>query len=421
MNNFKELYYRTNPWWEKRDFSTGIERPKYSKITRDSFSYNQVELLTGGRRTGKTTLLRQAIKELLKTTPANEVFYLQADMPGIVDKTITAHVDDFRALFGHPYDGKIYLFIDEIQCCEGWDREIKSMYDLGFTKIFITGSTSYLIESRGSSLTGRQRTTNVRPLDYNEYLSFRGLKVSPAETYLHNKYLEDYMMQGGYPSVALGAPEGYMEDTIQDIINRDIIRLFRARNSGDLMKILGMTAAGLATRVSFHRFAKALGSTVKTVKKYAEYFEKAFLVSFLEKYSASLKDRIYSNKKIYLADTSIKNLFFLGTDFGARAENLLFNFLKENFRRLGYFAAGGREVDFIIETPDGAVPVESKYVDSLEKDDVRLAGLRLYVKKFRPKRAYVVTRSFEEEFETGKTAVKAVPLWKVLTGQVLIK
>lgn len=73
---------------------------------------------------------------------------------------------------------------------------------------------------------------------------------------------------------------------------------------------------------------------------------------------------------------------------------------------------------FIIDAADGALPIESKYVDELNEEDSRLAGLRLYIKKFSPPKAYVITRSVEKEFSIEKTAVSAVPLWKVLTGQV---
>jgi uncharacterized protein len=412
-----EIYNKMNPWWENRSFDIGIKRSIYDELAGKSKKRRQIEIITGSRRSGKTTLLKQLVFEYLKGNDPRMVFYINLEDPILNAASISSHVRNFRAKFGHGADKKLFLFFDEVQESKDWETELKSVYDSEDVKMFVTGSTSHMISMRGGKLTGRQATTCLYPLDFNEYLKFKKTDISGAEAYLHISRLDEYLQEGGYPEKILLDPPDYMQNLMQDIITRDIIRYFKPRKDREVFGLFSLLCAALGTRVSYSRFKRVLGITVDTVKDYLGYFEMAYLVSALEKWSDSPNDRIYANRKIYLYDTGFKTALDAKKDAGAKAENVLYMYLQKKGGKMGYFAESDREVDFILETPDGPVPVESKYADEIEEKDLRLAGLRLYIKKFSPKKGFVITRSIEKEFKIENTAVIVMPLWKVLTGK----
>ena len=410
-------YHKMNPWWENKGFETGIKRSIYNDIDEKSKKRQQIEIITGSRRTGKTTLMKQLILEYLKDNDPRTILYMNLEDPALNSNSINAHLRNFRAGFNHRIDTRLFLFFDEVQESKDWDTELKSVYDSENVKVFVTGSTSHMISMRGGKLTGRQATTCLYPLDFNEYLLFKKAQISGAEDYLHENMLDAYLQEGGYPEKVLKDPPDYMQNLMQDIITRDIIRYFKPRKDREVFGLFTLLCAALGSRVSYSRFKRVLGITVDTVKEYLGYFEMAYLVSTLEKWSDSPNDKIYANRKVYLYDTGFKTALDAKKDAGAKAENVLYIYLRKKGLDMGYFAENDREVDFIINTPDGPVAVESKYVDELEEKDIRLAGLRLFVKKHSPAKAFVATRSVEREFTIGATRVKAIPLWKILAGQ----
>lgn len=411
------VYNKMNPWWENRRFDTGIKRAVFDEIISKALKRRQIELISGARRTGKTTLLKQLVSAHLKIYGADSVFYVNLEDPALSGTAIRGHIKNFRAKFGHRQDKKIALFFDEVQESKNWETELKSIYDSEDVKIFVTGSTSHLISLRGGKLTGRQATTILYPLDFSEYVGFKKLTASSAEDYLSEKNLDSFLQEGGYPELVLHDPPDYLQNLVQDVITRDIIRYFKPRKDREVFGLFTLLCAAMGTRVSYSRFKRVLGISVDTVKDYIGYFEMAYMMSVLEKWSDSPNDRIYANKKIYLYDTGFKTVIDPKKDVGVKAENALYIHLRKKGVRMGYFAESSREVDFIIETRGGPLPVESKYTDELEDNDIRLSGLKLYIKKNSPKKAYVITRSVEKDFKIGSTSVAAVPLWKVLSGE----
>ena len=413
-------YHKMNPWWENKGFETGIKRSIYNEIAEKSKKREQIEIITGSRRTGKTTLMKQLISEYLKDNDPGTVLYVNLEDPALNPISISRHLRNFRSGFNHRMDTKLFLFFDEVQESKDWETELKSIYDSENVKVFVTGSTSHMISMRGGKLTGRQATTCLYPLDFNEYLQFKKAGISGAEDYLHENILDAYLQEGGYPEKVLKDPPDYMQNLTQDIITRDIIRYFKPRKDREVFGLFTLLCAALGSRVSYSRFKRVLGITVDTVKEYIGYFEMAYLVSTLEKWSDSPNDKIYANRKVYLYDTGFKTALDSKKDAGAKAENALYIYLRKKGQDMGYYAENDREVDFILSTEEGPVAVESKYLDELDENDTRLAGLRIFVNKNSPVRAYVVTRSVEKEFKIGATEIKVIPLWKVLAGKIIL-
>ncbi len=170
------IYYSLNPWWEDQTFDSGIKRDIYLQGLPLQLERKQVEIVIGSRRSGKTTLLKQFIRELLeKGISKKDILYLPLDHPNLSAAPISEHLKNLRKTFGHGRDRKLYLFLDEIQDSPGWETELKSIYDSEPLKIFCSGSSS--------SLVARQGGKAYRETDNQNCLSFelQGIHLVPRQ------------------------------------------------------------------------------------------------------------------------------------------------------------------------------------------------------------------------------------------------
>jgi hypothetical protein len=412
----ESVYYSLNPWWEGRRFETGIRREFYLNKLKASLERKQIEVLIGSRRAGKTTLLRQFIRELLdRPVDAKDIVYLALDHPSLAGTTLSEHIKAVRKLFSHDLGRRLFLFFDEVQESPSWETELKALYDANDLKVFCSGSTSSLLQSQGGKLTGRQIVNRVDLLSFSEFVDFRGGRPSFSEDYKFERLADEFLLHGGYPENALHPSMEYLANLIDDILSRDIMRLFPVRKPFLLKELLRLLAASVGSRTSFNKLARVLGVNLETVKDYVAHLESAFLVAPLEKWTNSWSDKVYAARKIYLLDNGIKTLITGPGDEGAKAEAAVFAELRRRGVPCGYFAESEREVDFVIGTAVAPLPIEVKYLSSFDGDDRRYAGLKLFLKRF-PKsiRAVVVTRAVDKEEKIGTTPVCCVPLWKLL-------
>ncbi len=410
------IYYTLNPWWEGKDFESGIERTEYVGRLPEFLKRKQIEVIIGSRRTGKTTLLKQFIKALLKNgTSSDRIFYLALDHPALSGVAISEHLKNMRRLFMHERKIRLFLFLDEVQESSDWEMELKSLYDTEDLKIFVTGSTSSLVARQRGRLTGRQIVSTLYPLGFSEFLSFRGERPSLAEDYRYEGLIEEYLEIGGYPENVLNPSSEYMSNLLEDILARDLIRLYPLKKPFVLKDLLRLIASSVGSRISFNKLGKILGLSVDTVKEYISYLESAFLVALMEKWTTSYTERIYASKKVYLWDTGIKTLLTGIGDMGYKAENAIFMELKKKRIACGYFAESEKEVDFVTGSPKNPFPIEVKYLSSFEWKDRRFSGLRLFLKRHpQTKRALVISKNVEAEILTDFTEIRVVPLWRFL-------
>ena len=413
------LYYTLNPWWEGKEFAAGIDRDAYLRQVPIYLQRRQMEIFIGSRRTGKTTLLKQIVKNLLsRNIEAKDIIYLALDHPRLSFAPLSEHVRNFRKLFMHDRGRKIFLFLDEVQDSPQWEAELKALYDLEEVKIFCSGSTSTLLTRQEGKLTGRQIVTTIFTLSFPEYLQFRGLSPSLSEDYKYESLAEEYLSLGGYPEQVLHPSQEYLLNLLDDILARDLTRLHSLKKPFLLKELLRLIAAAAGSRTSFNKFAKVLGISVDTVKEYIGYFEMAFLIKSVEKWTTSWSEKIYAQKKIYLWDLGVKSLLTGSGDLGSKAENAVLIELLRGGISGGYFAESEREVDFVMGTVESPLPLEVKYLESFDWQDKRFAGLRLFLKRFpATRKALVVTKGAETTMEVNGVEINALPLWKFLLSR----
>ena len=410
------IYYLFNPWWEGKNFESGIDRPEHLHRLPGLLNRKQIEVLIGSRRIGKTTLLKQFVKQLINDgVPQNNIFYLALDNPVISSTPVSEHLRNFRKLFMHDRKKKMFLFLDEIQESPNWEMELKSIYDTENIKIFCTGSTFSLIKMQGGKLTGRQIITTIYPLSFKEFISFRGEKPSLSEDYKYESLMEDYLNLGGYPENVLNPSIEYMSNLVDDILARDLMRLYPIKKAFVLKDLLKLIAASVGSRTSFNKLSKVLGLSIDTVKEYIIYLESAFLVMRMEKWTTSYSEKVYAQKKIYFWDTGIKTLLTGPADKGSKVENAVFMELKKKNVACGYFAESEKEVDFVTGNIKCPIPIETKYISSFDGKDKQFAGIKLFLRRFpNTKKTIIITKSVEAKTKLNGTKIILIPAWRFL-------
>jgi predicted AAA+ superfamily ATPase len=356
--NAKIALERQNPWWFEKEFDTGIDRlPWYPVITK-YMKAREVLLLLGARRTGKSTLVYQIIKDLLNNkTPSEAILFINLDEPLFQSKSkdpmyLTEIIEYY--LSSKKSISTLYLFIDEIQNHDYWVQTIKTLYDTRKNiKIILTGSTSTLLQKEISTrLSGRYFHIIVYPLSFREYLSFNRLQKPTTIEKL--QYFNDYLEFGAFPRVVLEDDKDLKQELLknyfQTIYLKDIIYPNNLRNNKDVFDLLYFLISNIGKNFSYSNIAKTLDIAVETVKEYIGCAENSYLIYTLTKYDASVKKQLANPKKIYCLDTGLVNSisFRFSENKGRLIENLVFMSLIKEKKEI-YYHKGNYECDFIIK------------------------------------------------------------------------
>jgi len=374
------IFYKSNPWWEE-DFSfKGYEREKYLMQLHKVLANRDIIFLTGLRRVGKSSLMKNFIVQLIRKyqIEPKHIFYISLDLYVLDDYSIAQIVNEYRKIHKFSSSQKIYLFLDEVTSKTSYQQELKNFYDLENMKIFASSSSASLLKDNNAYLTGRQRTIEVMPLDFDEYLQFKEIRIKKADAHLYESYFEEYMQDGGMPEYVLTGDVSYLQNLIENIIAKDIIAHYNIRNGQvvkDFYKLLMERSGKLLT---FNKLANILEISVDSAKRYFHYFEETYLIYSMTKYG-KLNEQLKSAKKIYASDVGLRNVVTGYRDKGAIFENLIY--LKIKNRNPAYLYVDGIELDFITE--DGLL-IEAKYNSVLNKKQQKLFD------KFQTKKKIVV-------------------------------
>ena len=362
------ILYKSNPWWED-DFSfEGYERESYLAQLQSVLTNPDIIFLTGLRRVGKSSIMKNFIAQLIHKHHIEpvEIFYISLDLYVLDNYSIGEIVNEYRKIHKLSSSKKIYLFLDEVTSKTSYKQELKNFYDLENMKIFASSSSASLLKDTNAYLTGRERTIEVMPLDFKEYLQFKEIRIKRADAHLYESYFEEYMQDGGMPEYVLSGDVSYLQNLIDNIIAKDIIAHYNIRNGDvvkDFYKLLMERSGKLLT---FNKLANILDISVDSAKRYFHYFEETYLVYSVTKYG-KLNEQIKSAKKIYAPDIGLRNVVTGYRDKGAIFENLIY--LKIKDRNPSYLYVDGIELDFITE--DGLL-IEAKYNSVLNEKQQKL-------------------------------------------------
>lgn len=359
-------------YWGGEPIDMGFTRRTYLERIMPFVGNRLVKVLAGQRRAGKSYLLRQIAKQLIDNgvKPEN-TFMLNKDLlafDGVRDcHDLTELFERYRRELKP--EGKVYIFIDEVQNIGEWERFANS-YSQDFThdyELFLTGSNSKMLSGElASLLSGRYVEIEVFPFSFAEFCGMAG-KEENRQSYI------EYMQQGGMPEMLkLTGDEvrrNYvmaLKDTIllRDIIQRESIK--DPRLLEDLFVYLVNNTSTLFSINSLMKFYKGKGRMVSYEKlsQYLTYMSDAYLLHRTDRYNIRGKETIAGVCKYYANDLAFSNYLFQGTAHGVGYE--LENLVYLQLRRCGFTVyvgdSQGLEVDFVAMKGDRTVYLQATYM-----------------------------------------------------------
>lgn len=318
-----------------------------------------VKILTGVRRCGKSTILKM-IMERLKTErhiPDERIISCRYDSMEYVDLTAKDMYDQLKSRLST--EGKTYLFLDEVQEIEGWERVVNSLASDFDVDLYVTGSNSRMMSSEiATYLTGRYISFRIFTLSFGEYLMFKRqyAPVSDAKTELAN-----YVRLGGFPATHLQAySQEEVYTIVRDIYNStifsDIVRRSQIRKIDQLERIVKYTFSNVGNTFSAKSIADYLKSEHhsldnETVYNYLEKLEKAYLLHRCIRYDLQGRELLKTQEKFYLADVALR-YSVLGYDadsVAASLENIVYLELCRRGYTVNVGKTDGGEIDFVAE------------------------------------------------------------------------
>jgi predicted AAA+ superfamily ATPase len=343
----EDILYRYNPWWEGRhDLESIIERPVPLERMKRHLHSGHIVFLTGLRRIGKTTLLKLFIKDLIQEEKVQPelICYISLDDYLLSKRNIFEIAEEYRKIHKLSFRQKVFLFLDEISYQKDYEIQLKNLFDLQTAKIYASSSSASILKTREPHLTGRSVTIEVLPVDFREYLTFKQIKISKADSHLIDRYFEDFLKTGGLPEYVLRGNIEYLKELVDDIIYKDIIA-FHNIKSPQLMKdyfLLLMERAGKIG--SINKISNILKISPDTAKRYLEMFADTYLFHLAPR-CGKTNVKILAPKKIYAADLGVRTLYTGFRDIGSLFENYVY--LKIKHLTPCYVYEDGSEIDFL--------------------------------------------------------------------------
>lgn len=389
----------------------------------------EVIFISGIRRSGKSSLLALISNYLFQQKIIDEKNLLFVNFED--ERFLNFNVEDFEKLYQAYLElenpkGKKYLFFDEIQNIDNWERWINRLYELENVKIFITGSNASLIgASVSTSLTGRNRQINMHTFSFKEFLLLQGKLFNSRDLLLPEKIVEvkrgftNYLQLGGFPEVIKNKDISLAEQYFKDIIYRDIISNYSIRNIKELRELtlyLVTNSGSLASYETLRKVVNAKNTT--TIKNYLNILQDVYLIHSLSKFDYSIKKQIYNPKKYYVTDLGFYNAvsFKFSENIGIILENIVFEQLLRYNKNLFYWKTDdGKEIDFIIQEQNKLTEAYQVTYNLSNKNYDREIRSLISISEETPNiNCYILTYEQEEIIETENVKIIVLPIWKWL-------
>lgn len=425
-----------NPWWRKENMQ-GLptwQRSAFHELLSWILDppVHRAIMLSGARQVGKTTLLLQAIEQLLsKGVPPSNVLYATFDHPILKFAGHEAVLEAWREIEPKA-EGMEYLFLDEAQFIKDFGTWTKHQIDFSKNRrIIFTGSAMPLIDSGDESGVGRWLTLQLSTLSFYEYLQIKrialpdiptigllsdlftkshaelhGLRQSAQDLIAH---FHEYLVRGGFPQTALveniqQAQRLLREDVIDKVLKRDMTALFGVRRVLELEQTfiyLCMHDGGIQ---DMKTLTTNLGVNKNTVQNFISLLEAAHLLQRLPPYGYG-KEILRARYKYFLTDPAMPSAILMKgktiledpAALGQAVETAVFSHLRShtsnNHARFSYWKdAKSNELDLVVEISDVLIPLEVKYESQIAKDDVQ-GLLNFCSQKNSVRQGYIVTKS----------------------------
>lgn len=389
-----------------------IKREMYMKRIRPFIGTDLIKVMTGVRRSGKSVMLELIKEELVQSGINSNQFisinfenlnYSYLQTANALHKEVTDLASNIK--------GKVYLFFDEIQEVEEWEKCINSLRITLDCDIYITGSNAKLLSSELSSyIGGRYVEFIIYPFSFSEFLTmYNSTNNMESNQTLFNKYL----LLGGMPFLANVNYENeptklYLNDLFNSVILKDIVKRNKIRDVDLLERIIAYVIANIGTTFSATSLSKFFKSehrivAPETILNYIKYCCDAYLFYQVKREDLHGKEILSTNEKYYIVDHGIREAVYGSNmrDINLILENIVYlEMLRRNYKvTVGKF--GNKEIDFVCDKQGKKIYVQVCYLLASDETIQREFGVYDIIRDNYPK--YVVSL---DEFDMSRNGIK---------------
>lgn len=358
-------------------------------------------IISGIRRCGKSTLLRQAMKE------TNGKYYFNFEDP----KATSFELADFQKLdelFSESFGQEECYFFDEIQNIEKWELFVRTTLDKG-KHFLITGSNASLLSKElGTRLTGRHLRHELFPFSYTEFLAFTSTKAGVGS-------FNEYLTKGGFPEYLRFGRSEILQELLNDIIMRDIVVRHKLRSPKSIKELALFLISNIGVEFSYNNLAKTfnLGSTNSAIS-FVSFLEDSYLLFTVPRFSYSLKKQSVNPKKVYIIDNGLAdvNSVSFSTNKGRMLENTAFLSLRRTGKDVFYFK-GDKECDFLVKAENKITQaIQVCYNLTEENKNREIDGLIEALETFDLPEGLILTLNQQDTLNVGGKLINVVPAWR---------
>ncbi len=356
-------------------------------------------IITGMRRTGKTTTLNYFYDRI----DSDNKFYFDLENPynrRLFDKEDYEDIIKNLEFLGIDFTRKTYIFLDEIQFLNSIPSVIKYMIDHYGVKFLITGSASFYLKNLFTeSLSGRKYVFEIFPLNFMEFLRFKGSKIRIPEKITREMFsklkslYEEYMEFGGFPEVVLKQSKKEKIMSLKDIFasffSMEVENLGDFRRNDTIRDLIFLLMERAGSKLDIQKLSKELKISRPTVYGYISFLEGVYFIKRIRPLSKGKSTEIRKQPKLYICDTGILNAH-VKIDKGRLFENSVFQILREKGEINYYQKKSGTEIDFILDKTYGYETKLSPYYRDIAKLKRIARGINLRTYK-------IITLSYTDD------------------------
>jgi len=339
-----------------------IQREIYLSKLRQLKDQNLIKVITGIRRCGKSTLLEAFKEELLSSgiSAENIVFLNFEERENLNFTNWTSLYDEIIKKVSSTK--KFYIFLDEVQLINDFEKLINSLYTKKNIDLYITGSNAYLLSSElATLLTGRYISINIQPYSFKEYV------LANQHVTNTDRLFRKYINESSFPEAVTLSQNNqslvndYLQSIYDTVILKDIAQRNKLRNIHNLQRIISFLFDSVGSNVSPTNIATELNKNSagtishNTIIKYLDFLTQSYILYAAPRYDIKGKNLLSTNEKYYVVDLGLRNITVTNkydTDLGHKLENVVYF---ELLRRGGKVYVGkhnDKEIDFVVQKPN---------------------------------------------------------------------
>ncbi len=366
-----------------------------------------IKIITGMRRTGKSTLLKLLMEHIRsdKRVDGERLVYINMEL---FEFSYLKNAKDLHQEISEKYKivkEKLYIFLDEVQEIEEWEKAVISLFSEGIADIYITGSNAHLLSSElATLLSGRYMEFPVYSLSFVEYANFRSSQKD-------QELFKEFLRYGGLPGIHHGQISEevvyqYVASIFDSILLKDVVKRNNLRNIALLEKIIYFIAHNIGSIFSAANIVKFLKKEqrtlgVETIYNYIRHLQSAFIIFKVPRFDLKGKKILEVSEKYFLGDIAIRHtlLGYRADDINSLLENIIFLELKKRAYTVYIGKLGEKEIDFIIEKNSKKAYIQVCYLLASKETVKREFSVLQEIKDNYPKYVISMDEVWGDDFE----------------------